>query len=86
MRTTFSIFGASNYFTISSPGLAAAARRQGADVVGTKVFRVTPRLGEWINMPAAIEIVGRDGSGDAVKRSAQRFRYVDGGVWEVAVN
>ena len=80
----FSIIRANDYFVTSEPGLAKAAQRQGAEVVGTHVFRVRPRLGSWLNMPAAIEIRGKDLHGDDVKWQVQRFRYVGGGVWEVA--
>lgn len=76
----FSIFKANDYFVTSKAGLAEAAKRQGAEVVGTHIFRVTPRLGSWLNMPAPVEIRGKDLYGDDVKWQVQRFRYVGGGV------
>ena len=84
MATSFTIVWANNYFETSVPTVAAAARQQGADVVGTHVFRVTPEIGKWMNMPAAVTIRGKTVSRADVEQQAQRFRYIGGGVWEVS--
>ena len=82
--TTHRVITHCGHIVTSASGVATAAQRQGAEVVGNHIFRVTPRLGVWLNMPVALEIRGKDEHGDAVKWRTQRFRHVGGGVWEVA--